>query len=78
MWVSGVNTWTKAGYSIGTPVIYSCLNISNSGNVEMPHGIKTTDINVNNIKILNTNGTVYIKNSLSVSNAELYDDEKRF
>ena len=75
MWVCGVNSYTKAGFIIGSGVLGSCLNISNSGNVEMPYGIKTTDINVNNIKILNTNGIVYIKNSLGVSIAEVYDDK---
>ena len=42
VWVCGANGYAKnAYYSIGTPVINSCLSISNSGNVEMPYGIKT-------------------------------------
>ena len=46
--------------------------------MQMEDGIRTTDINVNNIKILNTNGIVYIKNSLGVSIAEFYDDKSSF
>ena len=46
-WVCGVNSWIKSGYSIGTGVLNSCLNIDNSGNVEMPYGINTLgDLNV--------------------------------
>ena len=31
MWVSGVNIWNRVGSNIGTPVLNSCLNISDSG-----------------------------------------------
>ena len=31
MWVCGVNCWGRAGYTHGTPVLNSCLNISDSG-----------------------------------------------
>ena len=27
MWASGVNSWNRVGYTIGTPVLKSCLNI---------------------------------------------------
>ena len=73
MWVCGVNSWGKTGYCMGTSVLGSCLNIYNSGTVEMPYSIKTSEI-----KVLNTNGTLYIRNSLGATIAEFYDDKSAF
>ena len=44
----------------------------------MPYGIKTIEIKVNTLKILDLYGTVYIKNSLGASVAEVYDDKNSF
>jgi hypothetical protein len=36
LWLMGLNSWTNPGYSIGTSVIGSCLNIANNGNITIP------------------------------------------
>ena len=44
----------------------------------MPYGVKTTEIKVNTLKIIDLYGTVYIKNSLGASIAGFYDDNSSF
>ena len=50
MWVDGANCFAKAGYSIGTPVLNACLNISSDGNVTIPYIVKTSEIMVDTIR----------------------------
>ena len=71
LWVSGINCWGIAGYTIGNTVVGVCLTVNSAGTVEMPYKITTPEI-----KILNTNGTLHIKNSLDASIAEFYDDKR--
>ena len=50
MWVCGVNYWGNTGYTFGTPVLNNCLNITTTGNVNIPYDIKTPDIMVDRIR----------------------------
>ena len=46
MWVGGVNSWDISGFTIGAPVLTSCLNILNNGNITITYNLKTPAINV--------------------------------
>ena len=52
MWVSGLNCWCVAGYSIGANVKGRCLNLNSAGNVNIPNNIKTPETMVDKIKAL--------------------------
>ena len=41
MWVCGVNCWGRAGYTHGTPVLNSCLNISDAGAITADYKLMT-------------------------------------
>ena len=50
MWVGGVNSWDISGFTIGTPVLTSCLNIVNTSNITLPYSLNTPAINVDILK----------------------------
>jgi hypothetical protein len=50
MWVAGLNCWAKTGYTIGTSVTGSCLNISDTGVVEVPWYITTQEIMADTVR----------------------------
>ena len=50
MWVSGINCWSRTGYSIGTPVLDSCLNITDSGFVSANYQLVTPVIQTDIIR----------------------------
>jgi hypothetical protein len=49
MWVSGISCWSKTGYSIGTSVKHSCLNINTAGDITIPYILNTSNIIVHNL-----------------------------
>ena len=51
MWASGINCWSRTGYSIGTPVLDSCLNITDSGFVSAKFKLVTPVIQTDIIRI---------------------------
>ena len=55
VWVGGANAWGISGYTIGTPVLNSCLNIANNGVITIPYNLRTAGINVDTTKALNLN-----------------------
>ena len=70
-WVAGINCWDKQGYSIGTPVLNNCLNITLDGNLDAAYGLTTPAITVNNIsastsEYLNIGDNAVITGYLSV------------
>ena len=77
-WICGANGYSKNAYSIGTPELNNCLTINNTGNVVIPYGILTTEVKLYAIKVIATNGTVWIRNTLDASIAEFYDDKSSF
>ena len=50
VWVCGIKCWGCTGYNFGTPVLNSCLNMNNLGNVNIPYDIKTHELMVDRIK----------------------------
>ena len=49
MWLMGQTYWLNGGYSIGTPVLGMCLNISDIGSVKAPYKILTPLIDTNKL-----------------------------
>ena len=41
MWAGGVNCWSRTGYSIGTPILDSCVNISDTGTITADYKVRT-------------------------------------
>ena len=63
--------WDNHGYSIGTPVLNNCLNITLDGNLDAAYGLTTPAITVNNIsastsEYLNIGDNAVITGYLSV------------
>ena len=52
VWICGVNCDNERGYTITTPVLNTCFNINLSGNVNIPYGLITPAITVNDISAL--------------------------
>ena len=52
MWLMGQNSWFNGGYSIGMPVLGMCLNMFNSGNINIPYDLTTPAIMVDRVKAL--------------------------
>ena len=50
VWVAGPNCWATTGYSIGSPVLNSCLTITDNGDIIMPYIVKTSKIMVDIIR----------------------------
>ena len=48
-WSCGVNCGDERGYTIATPVLNTCFNINLSGTGNIPYGLKTPAITVNDI-----------------------------
>ena len=44
MWVWGMNCWSRAGFTRGTPVLNNCFNIGLNGNINIPYGLTTPGI----------------------------------
>ena len=49
MWVSRVNSWSRVGYNIGTPILSSCFNISDAGTITADYKIRTPTFQVDTI-----------------------------
>ena len=49
VWVGGINHWSMSGFTFGTPVLTSCLNLAINGNVTIPYNLNTPGINVDTI-----------------------------
>ena len=64
MWAGGVNCWDISGYTIGTPELNSCLNITNHGNITIPYKLRSPGINVDTMKALTLNDISFDDNVL--------------
>jgi osmotically-inducible protein OsmY len=71
-WVSGLNSWARIGYTIGTTVTGACLNISDDGVVEVPFYITTQEVMVDTLRartaeFITIDDNVTITGSLTVN-----------
>ena len=57
VWISGIYCDNEQGYSIRTPVLNTCFNIQNHGNINIPYGLSTNGAAINVI-IANTSSEI--------------------
>ena len=77
MWISGLNSWSRVGYSIGTPALNNCFNISNSGAITIDHRLITpllysTKIKASNATVITLEDDVLIIGNLVVNGSSKY------
>ena len=71
MWISGINCWALAGYSIGTSGLGVCLNISEVGNVIAPYKIISPKMQTNTILANGNNEITLDDNVLIIGNLNI-------
>jgi hypothetical protein len=72
MWVAGLNSWATNGYTIGTTGTGACLNISDSGVVDVPFVLTAQELMTDTIRgqtaeFINIDDNVVITGSLTVN-----------
>ena len=83
MWVSGVNSWNYGGYSIGTPVLGMCFNISNTGATTVDYRLITPllyaiTIKASNATVITLQDDVNITGNLVVDGTITASNSKPF
>ena len=71
MWISGLNCCSRTGYTIGTPALNGCFNISNTGAITVDYRLITpllyaTTIRASNATVITLQDDVAITGNLNV------------